>query len=69
MLTCNCSFGSVFIALTLSTWLTMRLENARRDKKARTNPAYLPLSSLEGEVVDVPLDETDRQNKRFRYAG
>lgn len=47
----------------------MRLENARRDKKARTNPAYLPLSSLEGEVVDVPLDETDRQNKRFRYAG
>lgn len=37
------SFISVFIALALGTWLSMRFENARRDKKGLTNPGYAPL--------------------------
>jgi hypothetical protein len=47
----------------------MRLENARRDKKALTDPAYRPLHLMDGEIVISPEDETDKQNKRFRYAG
>lgn len=34
------SFLSIFTALTMATWLDMRLENARRDKRALTDPAY-----------------------------
>ncbi|KAM6506907.1 hypothetical protein FALCPG4_018725 [Fusarium falciforme] len=33
-------FLSVYIALSFSTWTVFRLENARRDKLARTNPEY-----------------------------
>ena len=33
-------FVSIYIALSLSTWFAMRLENGRRDKMALTNPEY-----------------------------
>ncbi|KIX04601.1 uncharacterized protein Z518_05471 [Rhinocladiella mackenziei CBS 650.93] len=34
------AFLSIYIVLSFSTWLMMRLENSRRDKMAMTNPAY-----------------------------
>lgn len=30
----------MYIALSFSTWTAFRLENARRDKLAETNPEY-----------------------------
>ncbi|KAJ4229250.1 hypothetical protein NW757_014071 [Fusarium falciforme] len=60
------TFISIFIALTLSTWMTMRLENARRDKKAKADPSYAPLRPE--EYASNITDDTDKQNKRFRYS-
>ncbi|KAH7113005.1 major facilitator superfamily domain-containing protein [Dactylonectria estremocensis] len=57
---------SIFIAVTLSTWMAMRLENARRDKKAKTDPSYTPLRGE--ECANNISDDTDKQNKRFRYS-
>lgn len=34
------AFISIYIALSLATWFAMRMENARRDKMALTNPGY-----------------------------
>jgi hypothetical protein len=46
----------------------MRLENNRRDSRARENPEYV--SSAEGLSVFSGLgDQTDIQNKHFRYSG
>lgn len=33
-------FLCAFVALTMATWLALRLENARRDRMALTNPEY-----------------------------
>ncbi|KAH6981493.1 major facilitator superfamily domain-containing protein [Ilyonectria destructans] len=60
------TFISIFIVLTLATWMAMTLENARRDKKARTDPSYAPLRPE--EYANNITDDTDKQNKRFRYS-
>lgn len=79
---------ATFITLTMCTWLSMRLENARRDKKARSDHRYASLTAAPEEADGTPRyvvfhvrmifihianphdrDETDRENKHFRYSG
>ncbi|OQE39029.1 hypothetical protein PENCOP_c007G08281 [Penicillium coprophilum] len=59
---------SVYIALSTTTWVVMRLENNRRESRAREHPEYV--SNGEGLSILSGLgDQTDLQNKRFRYSG
>lgn len=46
----------------------MRMENSRRDKMALTNPAYTTGAANLDEMSGL-RDETDIQNKHFRYSG
>ncbi|KIW29277.1 uncharacterized protein PV07_05102 [Cladophialophora immunda] len=62
------SFLSIYIALSFSTWLMMRLVNRARDKKALTNPAYTTGEANLDEMSGL-RDETDLRNKHFRYSG
>ncbi|KAJ5791523.1 Major facilitator superfamily domain general substrate transporter [Penicillium psychrosexuale] len=59
---------SIYIVLSTTTWVVMRVENNRRESRARENPEYVRsaggLSMLSGLG-----DQTDLQNKRFRYSG
>ncbi|CAH0019994.1 unnamed protein product [Clonostachys rhizophaga] len=59
---------SAFIVLTLATWGMMQIENIRRDKLALTNPAYTT-GDENDDLMSGLRDETDRQNKHFRYSG
>jgi len=59
---------SVFIVLAYLTALSMRLENNRRDKKAMINPAYAAGEKNFDEMSGL-RDQTDIQNKHFRYSG
>ncbi|KAJ5503239.1 Major facilitator superfamily domain general substrate transporter [Penicillium fimorum] len=59
---------SIYIILSTATWVCMRLENNCRESRARENPEYA--SSVEGMTLLSGLeDQTDIQNKRFRYSG
>ncbi|KIW92830.1 uncharacterized protein Z519_06679 [Cladophialophora bantiana CBS 173.52] len=62
------SFLSIYIILSFSTWLMMRLANRARDKKALTNPAYTTGEANLDEMSGL-RDETDLKNKHFRYSG
>ncbi|EXJ69750.1 uncharacterized protein A1O5_06821 [Cladophialophora psammophila CBS 110553] len=62
------SFLSIYIILSFSTWLMMRLVNRARDKKALTNPAYTTGEANLDEMSGL-RDETDLKNKHFRYSG
>ncbi|KAF2094963.1 MFS general substrate transporter [Rhizodiscina lignyota] len=59
---------SAFITLTMATWLVFRVENARRDKLALTDPDYTTGQDNE-DLLSGLRDETDRQNNHFRYSG
>ncbi len=59
---------SAFITLTMATWLVFRVENARRDKLALTDPDYTTGEDNQ-DLLSGLRDETDRQNKHFRYSG
>ncbi|KAJ5106101.1 hypothetical protein N7456_002776 [Penicillium angulare] len=54
--------------LCFASWTSMRLENRRRDKKADTDPAYTT-GDENLDILSGLRDETDRQNKHFRYSG
>lgn len=59
---------SIYVVLSLTTWVVMRLENNRRDSRAQENPDYV--SSAESSSMILGLtDQTDIENKRFRYSG
>lgn len=59
---------SIYVVLSLTTWVVMRLENNRRDARARENPDYV--SSPESlSIISGLTDQTDVENKRFRYSG
>jgi hypothetical protein len=59
---------SIYIGLSATTWVLMRLENNRRESRARENLEYV--SNVEGLSMLSGLgDQTDLQNKRFRYFG
>lgn len=62
------SFLSIYIALSFSTWLMMRLENGRRDNMALTNPEYTTGDANLDEMSGL-RDETDLKNMHFRYSG
>jgi hypothetical protein len=59
---------SIYIGLSTTTWVLMRLESNRRESRARENPEYV--SNVAGLSMLSGLgDQTDIQNKRFRYSG
>ncbi|KAL6241204.1 hypothetical protein RBB50_011883 [Rhinocladiella similis] len=62
------AFLAIYISLSFSTWLMMRLVNSRRDRKALTNPAYTTGEANLDEMSGL-RDDTDLHNKHFRYSG
>ncbi|KAF9888585.1 hypothetical protein FE257_008517 [Aspergillus nanangensis] len=59
---------AVYIVLSTATWMKMRHENNRRDKLAQQNSDY-ESAALNGDLMAGLQDQTDIQNKHFRYSG
>ena len=62
------SFLSLYVATSMSTWLLMGVENKRREKKALTDANYATGDS-NLDILSGLRDETDVENKHFRYSG
>lgn len=62
------SFLSLYVATSISTWILMGVENKRRDKKAVGDASYATGDS-NLDLLSGLRDETDVQNKHFRYSG
>ncbi|PCG93595.1 Major facilitator superfamily domain, general substrate transporter [Penicillium occitanis (nom. inval.)] len=62
------AFLSLYVATSMSTWLLMGVENKRREKKALTDANYATGDS-NLDVLSGLRDETDVENKHFRYSG
>ncbi|KUL84693.1 hypothetical protein ZTR_07605 [Talaromyces verruculosus] len=62
------AFLSLYVATSMSTWLLMGVENKLREKKALTDANYATGDS-NLDVLSGLRDETDVENKHFRYSG
>ncbi|KAI5477381.1 MFS general substrate transporter [Pseudohyphozyma bogoriensis] len=58
---------STFIVLLLLSSFLMNVENRRRDKLAKTDPAYAT-GIMNTDVLSGLRDQTDRQNGHLRYS-